>query len=275
MPYRKQRSHQERIPWISHHPLDVKRGTFIGEMSRLATLCSSRSYYYDAIHELKTLYIKRGYPSDLVQNWIKKNYTTRWNQRLNEASSDARRADSEDVLVLKTEFNTAWNFFNAKELSETMFESWRSYLDGAERNQFSLPLRRYDLGDLEKDLVEPAFCAALPGRVPDEPFMMPDVRKTSILNYKLITSRKRTRNLMDLTNLWKKVVITHIEEDIHTAPDSDSDMELHRASPSADALNMQALFEDVGFRQLAATQSTSRGDSSDDLYDYGLMDVDL
>ena len=32
MPYRKTQSHQERIPWISHHPLDVKRGTFIGEM---------------------------------------------------------------------------------------------------------------------------------------------------------------------------------------------------------------------------------------------------
>ena len=39
-PFRKARSHQERIPWISHHPFDVKRGTFIGEMSRLATLSS-------------------------------------------------------------------------------------------------------------------------------------------------------------------------------------------------------------------------------------------
>jgi hypothetical protein len=33
MPYCKNISHQERIPWISHHPLDVKRGTFISEMS--------------------------------------------------------------------------------------------------------------------------------------------------------------------------------------------------------------------------------------------------
>jgi hypothetical protein len=32
MPYRKSRNHLERIPWISHHPLDVKRGTFIGEI---------------------------------------------------------------------------------------------------------------------------------------------------------------------------------------------------------------------------------------------------
>jgi hypothetical protein len=49
MPYWKVCSHQERIPWISHHPLDVKRGTYIGKMSRLATLCSLHSHYIDAI----------------------------------------------------------------------------------------------------------------------------------------------------------------------------------------------------------------------------------
>ena len=36
-PYHKASSHQERILGISHHPLDMKRGTFIGEMSRLVT----------------------------------------------------------------------------------------------------------------------------------------------------------------------------------------------------------------------------------------------
>jgi hypothetical protein len=30
MPYRKAGNHQERIPWISAHPYDVKRGTFSG-----------------------------------------------------------------------------------------------------------------------------------------------------------------------------------------------------------------------------------------------------
>jgi hypothetical protein len=32
-PFRKARNHLERIPWASHHLADVKRGTFIGEMS--------------------------------------------------------------------------------------------------------------------------------------------------------------------------------------------------------------------------------------------------
>ena len=57
MPYRKALSHQERIPWISHHPLDVKRGTFIGEMSRLATLSSLHSTYCDAVKGLASLYM--------------------------------------------------------------------------------------------------------------------------------------------------------------------------------------------------------------------------
>ena len=57
MPYRKAGNYQERVPWISHHPLDVKRGTFIGEMSRLATLSITLSVYKDAIRGLVALYI--------------------------------------------------------------------------------------------------------------------------------------------------------------------------------------------------------------------------
>jgi len=115
MPYRKARSHQERIPWISHHPLDVKRGTYIGEMSRLATLCSLHSHYIDAIRGLSALYIVRGYPSNLVTNWTRSNIGQRWQNRL----SDNRREHG-NVLALKSEFNTAWNYFSAKELGDTV-----------------------------------------------------------------------------------------------------------------------------------------------------------
>ena len=73
MPYRKTLSHQGRIPWISHHPLDVKRGTFISEMSRLATISSTCPIYCDAILGLAALYIKCGYPSDLTYFWVKNN----------------------------------------------------------------------------------------------------------------------------------------------------------------------------------------------------------
>ena len=58
MPYRKARNHQERVPWISHHPFDVKRRTFIGEMSRLATLSSTHDAYLEALRSLGGLYVK-------------------------------------------------------------------------------------------------------------------------------------------------------------------------------------------------------------------------
>ena len=74
-PFRKASSHQERIPWISHHPLDVKRGTCIGEMSRLAMLSSQVSDYKDSMQSLAALYIMLGYPSDLVFHWLKDNIT--------------------------------------------------------------------------------------------------------------------------------------------------------------------------------------------------------
>jgi len=105
MPYHKARSHQERIPWISHHPLDVKRGTFIGEMSRLATLCSLYTHYKDAIDGLCGLYIKRGYPSDLIMKWMRDNYATRWEKCISVNGNVSR--EHSDVLVLKSEFNTA------------------------------------------------------------------------------------------------------------------------------------------------------------------------
>ena len=97
MPYRKARSHQERIPWISHHPLDVKRGTYYGEMSRLATISSTYSIYSNAIKSLAALYIARGYPEDIVLYWTKNNIREKWEKRLNETPQQ-----HEAVLVLKS-----------------------------------------------------------------------------------------------------------------------------------------------------------------------------
>ena len=207
MPYRKARSHQERIPWISHHPLDVKRGTYIGEMSRLATLCSLHSHYIDAIKSLSALYIVRGYPSNLVVNWTRSNIGQRWQTRL----TDNRR-EHEDVLVLKSEFNTAWNYFSAKELGDTVLGYWRGWLAAAESNAFSIryPAFSRDLGDLTE--VEAARCVVVntsEGLLP-----VPDVRTIGFAQRKLIVSRKRTRNLFDLTSLWKKTVLDRLERDV-------------------------------------------------------------
>ena len=46
--------------------------------------------------------------------------------------------------------------------------------------------------------------------------LMPDIRKINILQRRMITSRKQTHNLFDLTSLWKKTVLSRIEDDTLT-----------------------------------------------------------
>jgi len=63
---------------------------------------------------------------------------------------------------------------------------------------------------------------------------IPDIRKLDILQRQMIISRKRTRNLFDLTNLWKNIVLTNMDqqvlEDNHNLAnqvvDEDIDMDL-------------------------------------------------
>lgn len=212
MPYRKKGNHMERIPWISHHPLDVKRGTYIGEMARLATLSSTYDAYSDAISSLTGLYIARGYPQDLVYKWTKDYFTKRWENRLVENQQETNRTD-DGVLVLKSNFNTAWNYFSAKELGDTIFQYWRTEIISAAENGDNRinPMGRF-LGGLEGKLNE-ELCSEVWSRETGELIWMPDIRKIDIANRRVIVSRKRTRNLFDLTSLWKKIVVTTLDRD--------------------------------------------------------------
>jgi len=187
MPYRKNGNHQERIPWISAHPYDVKRGTFLGEMSRLATLSSKLDHYLAAMRGLVTLYIRRGYPVDEVHKWLSSNLSKRWENRLvvNHTATQAS-----DVLVLKTQYNLAWNYFNAHELGDVIFGYWREWLRRSDTGEFNSEFPAPNNKDLKKSM---------------------DLRETNIFNSKVILSRKRTRNFLDISNLWKRTVLTGIE----------------------------------------------------------------
>lgn len=207
-PYRKARNHQERIPFISSHPLDVKRGTYLGELSRLSTLCTRMSDYKEAVASLETLYIMRGYPTALVKSWSKNNMTKKWNQRL---SVEERAA--EEVLVLKSSFNTAWNYFNARELGDTILGHWRTFMEHAEKQDGSMPIALHPghIGHTSDIEALPEFRTQV-GVVGTEPVLMPDARKINVVNRRILVSRKRTRNLFDLTSLWKKTVLSRLEE---------------------------------------------------------------
>jgi hypothetical protein len=209
-PYMKRLNHLERVPWISHHPKDIKKGTFIGEMSRLATLNSTHDGYAESIYDLKLLYIKRGYPTNLLEVWIKDNFQKRWNTRLSNLS-----AGSADVFVHKTEFNPAWMLFNVQKLGETITESWRSHLH-------KLYDRQIDSAKRNGDPVEPWVCPRASPRPKDWirlflDGMTFDVIRTGLPDRRFLVSRKRTSNLFDLTNTWKKVILsdTFLTDDDH------------------------------------------------------------
>ncbi|THG97300.1 hypothetical protein EW145_g7645 [Phellinidium pouzarii] len=213
MPYRKLQSHQERIPWISHHPIDVKKGTFIGEMSQMAVLSSKFATYQEAVESLVALYIRRGYPSDLVKKWRKLNLLARWEKRL--VIKDDK-AESIPVLVLKSYFNPAWNYFNARELQDNIFGYWREWVERAKRGNFNLEFPRPPVSDSS-----PLFGSTAPLKwvsyaVDDKGVMsmVPDITKTDILDRRVLVSRKRTKNLFDASNLWKYTVLSRLEEGI-------------------------------------------------------------
>lgn len=121
-PYRKPLHHRERIPWASHHPKDVKKGTYIGEMSRLATLSSRLEHYQEAIADLRSLYVARGYPDALVRKWTLEFYGKRWEDRLGAPTAQ------ENSFVLKSHFNPVWSAFNVHELGKIVTDSWLSSL---------------------------------------------------------------------------------------------------------------------------------------------------
>jgi hypothetical protein len=231
MPYRKAGSHQERIPWHSNHPIDVKRGTFYGEMSRLATLSSTHRSYLDAMEALVALYVVRGYPQVVVNTWLKEKLSERWANRLNES-----RPAPEGVLVLKSEFNTAWNYFNAKALGDTVLGYWREWIHRADTNRFDAGIyQSWDdfVGDLTG--ADPDLCRQV--QTGKGTVVIPDITKLDILDRRLMVARRRTKNLFDLTSLWKKTVLHSMEisalEPIDQKEDQDDDSDMDTDSDSS------------------------------------------
>ena len=58
-PYRKPLINYDRLPYTSAHPLHIKRAAFLGEVSRIAPLCSRYNTYYTEISYVRDIYLKR------------------------------------------------------------------------------------------------------------------------------------------------------------------------------------------------------------------------
>ena len=220
-PYKKDHNHMERVPWISHHPYDVKRGTFIGELSRLAGLSSEVVSYRESVQDLVDLYANRGYPVELVNAWSKKYMRERWLKRPHAPEAlKAKTVESDDsngVLVLKSHYNQAWNYFNAKELGEQMLGYWRSWYEHAERGSYNNEYPPWE-GNLPESLGAQARYLTEVTSSTGSIEMIPDLRKILITEYRVLVSKKRTRNMLDLASLWKKLVLQKVEDNVITEP---------------------------------------------------------
>jgi hypothetical protein len=105
--------------------------------------------------------------------------------------------------VLKTQYNTAWNYFNSSQLGDTIFNYWREWLDRADRGDYTPEFPAPSEDDTRvSDWQQSDYRG---GRY--------DLRDTDIFNRRVILSRKRTRNILDLTNTWKKCVFQNLEEE--------------------------------------------------------------
>jgi hypothetical protein len=64
---------------------------------------------------------------------------------------------------------------------------------------------------------------------------IPDVRSYSISKARFITSRKRTRNMLDLTNSWKRIVLKSLDADASNPleEESSSRVDFHPTSRPA------------------------------------------
>ena len=188
------------------------------------------------------MYAKRGYPLDLVKGWLRKYSAERWNKRLNEEKDSSRN----EVLVLKSEFNTSWNYFSASQLGDTIIGFWREWLIRAERNQFSIAFPKFSgrIGDL-KDVSEKlnSLVSTSDGLRP-----VPDLRKIGFLDRRMIVSRKRTRNLFDLTSLWKKMVLSGYDKEasnqVSTAIDTHFDGDNDDYNVDQDIVETSGFFDE-------------------------------
>jgi hypothetical protein len=186
-PFRKARNSLERIPWISHHPFDVKRGTFIGELSRIATLCSSPQYYVIESYYLACLYVARGYPINLVKKWLQKYMQSRWELRF---TTRGEGSEVPGLFVLKSYFNEVWDLFSIHELAKVIKDAW---LDG--------------LTTLDS------------GRAPAK---TPDIREMRFFENRWLVSRKRTANLADVCSQVRASFQSFVEDKDFRAEGVDS-----------------------------------------------------
>ena len=130
-PYRKPLNSYERLRFTSAHPLHVKRAAFLGEVSRIARLCSKYDTYYTEIGHVRDIYLKRAYPPHLLYTWIRQEARNRWDSRY----QNKNEALGGSPFWLKSVYNDVWKHVDLRKVWSAMEDTL---------NKAATPLAEYD-----------------------------------------------------------------------------------------------------------------------------------
>jgi hypothetical protein len=98
------------------------------------------------------------------------------------------------------------------------------------------------------DLGEVGTVHSIAVQLPQGPILVPDIRTIGFANRKIIVSCEQTRNLLDLTSLWKKTVLTQLDRDT-LEPEETIKMESDSSLSDSSRTDLSYLFRILGYRQ--------------------------
>ena len=149
-PYRKPLNSYERLPFTSAHPLHVKRAAFLGEVSRMAPLCSRYPTYYTEISHVRDIYLKRGYPSQLLYTWIRQEARNRWDSRY----ENKKEALEGSPFWLKSVYNDVWKHIDLRKVWSAMEDTLnKAETPLAEYDSIKLSLKKFrNLGEINNHM---------------------------------------------------------------------------------------------------------------------------
>lgn len=132
-PYAKGLNHNERVPWESFHPQWVKRGCYLGELSRLASLSRHMGAYIEAVRRFEEILRARGWPSGVIRSWHGKYVAQRWEDS---SKKPVERLNVDNLPVfLPTTYNPIWDNVSAHDIYQAMLpkleEFWEQNPDSS------------------------------------------------------------------------------------------------------------------------------------------------
>jgi hypothetical protein len=135
------------IPWSSAHPLHVKKAFVKAELTRFAMINSEVEYFADARKQFYGNLRRRGYPSQVLDNWFTQ---VRYSERQIILSPPKEKPDLAP-LMLAGQYNPVWEYINVEEILRKARRGWslETELPDALNQPLIRSLRRTtSLGDL-------------------------------------------------------------------------------------------------------------------------------